>query len=186
MVETQCFLTVWQERGEHLQTNRSWVIYEVSSPVLLDLQQNEPKLKGEGGLFCFGIFLFFFTENVLVFVSRSTVGKSSKPLEVLMGKGIATEAAWQDPALFCWKGLHARARKFWGPDLAVNSCASLPCPPGPCHRTGKVCLYQFFRGILCRVSLLLSSSTGVVSWDKGSHGAAGHPRCRLYCEMGQG
>lgn len=64
-----------------------------------------------------------------------------------MGRGTASKAALpkQDFALLCWNGLHAIACKCGGPDLAVNSCVSLPCPPGPCHQTGKVCLYLFFR-----------------------------------------
>lgn len=142
VMEARCFLTALQEPRQQLQRHQSWVSYAESSPALLGLQQNEPRIEGGRGLI---LLCFFKNENILGFVSRSTDGKSCKPLKMLMGKGTAAEAASQDSTVFCRNGVCARASKFWGPDLAVNSCASLPCPPGPCHQTGKVCLYQFFR-----------------------------------------
>lgn len=104
------------------------------------------------------------------------------------GEGHSLQGSLAKPglALLCWNGSHAITCKCWGPDLTVKSCASLPCPPGPCHQTGKVCLYLFF-GIPQAPSAVSASyyPPAAKSSAGASHRAAGHPCFRLCCEMGQ-
>jgi len=74
----------------------------------------------------------------------------------------------------------------------VNSCAPLPCPPGPCHQTGKSGSFLLFRipqalaaesashyppapepsaGASIAAGQLVTPALGsIAKWDKGSVG----------------
>lgn len=156
-----------------------------ASPALPGLHQNQPKLEGEGGLLCF----VSFTEKS--FCSKIHSGEKQggcKPLKGVDGQGhsLRGSLAKAGLALLCWNGPHAIACKCRGPDLTVSSCVSLPCPPGPCHHTGKVCLYLFFRIPQAPSAVSASYYPPAPESSAGaSHRAAGHPCFGLCCEMGQ-
>lgn len=110
------------------ETWSSWscVVNAESSSALFTLQQNKPKLKREGGLFCFG----FFTENTLVFVSRSTVGKSKMAVS-------SSRCSWTRAQLLrqpcrilsssCWNRLCASFEDLTSLWIAELCCALLCC-----------------------------------------------------------
>lgn len=143
MVETQCLQHSKIPRSssedlcpeEHTQRHHQHYLASM---------RTSPDWRGKGAYFA--LFLLLKT----VFCSKFHNGETQygcKLLKVLTGRSTASKAALpnQDFALLCWNRLHAIACKCWGPDLTVNCCVYLPCPAGPCHQTGKVCLCLFFR-----------------------------------------